>query len=202
MSSSKTFRLNKKLLDAIDRDMAQHDLKDLTAYVSKALEHFLICKDGMKFSDMRLIVLRYPAECKRCQKHIDAGDWALYGRGFGAICMDCYVERIGDRALVAKFLKMREYKRIVKALKAEAERLAIKVETGQVVEHIEKINERTAVIHSKLMEFFRALGNIDEKEKLDDLHRLVEEQKKTLETVKNFIERKVKVKSKSRSLHI
>lgn len=200
MSSPRSFRIPKKLLDAVEKDLKQQGMDSTNQYVVKALEHYLMCKDGMSMGQMRLIVLQYDAVCKRCDTHIDAGNWALYGRGVGAICMDCYIERIGDKALVAKYLKMREYKQIIKALSAEAERLAVKVETGQVAEYIEEMKEKTTLIYAKLMDYFRALGTPEEKQQLEELMRLTKEQEKTLETVKNFIERKVK--SKSRMAHV
>jgi len=190
--------LPKRLADAISRDWRQQKgIDSENQYVIKALEHFLICKDGMSSSQMRLIVLQYPAKCMRCHQHIDAGNWALYGRGVGAICMDCYVERIGDKALVAKFLKMREYKQIVKALQKEAERLAVKVEVGKVAEYVEEMKEKTKIIYARLMSYFRAMGNINERQELEELMRVIKEQEKIMELVKNFFERKVKSKSEA-----
>lgn len=200
MTVRKNFRFSKKLVDAVEKDLKQQGMDSMNQYVEKALEHFLLCKDGMSMGQMRLIVLQYDAVCKRCDTLIHAGNWAFYGRGIGAICMDCYIERIGDKALVAKYLKMREYKQIIKALSAEAERLAVKVETGQVAEHIEEMKEKTTLIHAKLMDYFKALGMPEEKQQLEELMRLTKEQEKTLETVRNFIERKVK--SKSRTAYI
>jgi len=197
MSSKKTYRLPKRLADAVSRDYKQQGMDSENQYVIKALEHFLICKDGMSQSQMKLIVLQYPANCKRCDKHIEAGNWALYGRGVGAICMDCYVEKIGDKALIAKWLKMRELKQVVKALRAEAERLAVNVEVGKVAEYIEKMKEKTTIMYSRLMSYFRAMGNIDERQQLEELMRVIKEQEKTMELVKNFFERKVKSKSEA-----
>jgi len=197
LSSHKSFRIPKKLIDAMERDFKQQGMDSLNKWAIKAFEHFLLCKDGMSMSQMRLIVLQYDATCKRCGAHIDAGNWALYGRGVGAICMDCYVERIGDKALVAKFLKMREYRHIIKALSAEAERLAGKIELGKVAEWIEESNEKTTLIYAKLMDYFRALGTPEEKMQLEDLLRLAKEQEKTLELIKIFYQRKIKSKSRT-----
>lgn len=194
MTETKTFRLPKRLVDAMERDFKQQGMDSMNKWAVSAFEHFLVCKDGMSASQMRLIVLQYDATCKRCGVHIPAGNWALYGRGAGAICMDCYVERIGDKALVAKYLKMREYRQIIKALSVEAERLASKVELGKIAEYIEEMKEKSTVIYVKLMDYFRALGNPDEKQELEELLRVTKEQDKTIELVNNFFERHLKKK--------
>ena len=194
MTETKTFRLPKRLVDAMERDFKQQGMDSMNKWAVSAFEHFLVCKDGMSASQMRLIVLQYDATCKRCSGHIPAGNWALYGRGAGAICMDCYVERIGDKALVAKYLKMREYKQIIKALSIEAERLASKVELGKIAEYIEEMKEKSTVIYVKLMDYFRALGNPNEKQELEELLRVTKEQDKTIELVNNFFERHLKKK--------
>jgi len=97
---------------------------------------------------------------------------------------------------------MREYKQIIKALSAEAERLASKVEMGKIGEYIEEMKERSMVMYAKLMDYFRALGNPDEKQKLEELLRVTKDQDKTIELVNNFFERHLKKKRKARTQSI
>lgn len=123
---------------------------------------------------MHMIVLRYPGHCLKCQKALSPGDWALYGQGIGAICIDCFTQRIGDKALLAKYLKLREYERIINALKIEAERLAQTVEFGQIVEKIDMLHKTNKEIHRSLMDYFQSLGEEAEREKLDILLKKTE----------------------------
>jgi hypothetical protein len=136
---------------------------------------------------MHMIVLRYPGKCLKCGKPLAPGDWALYGQGIGAICIDCFIQRIGDKALLAKYLKLREYERIIGALKIEAERLAQNVEFGQIVEKIDLLCKTNNEIHSALMDYFKNLATEAERESLEILLKRTDELENLIKAIQDFI---------------
>jgi len=146
MTERVTVRLNRKLRKACEQDGKQRELSSFNEYVVRALEHYLTCSKLELSAQMRLIVLKYDGKCLRCGNEVKAGNWALYGRGVGVVCMDCYIERIGDKALVAKYLKIREFKQVEKALKSECERLAQDLEDYRLIARMKELetkNNRT-----------------------------------------------------------
>src|SRR4030042_641296 len=120
----KNMRISEQLAQAIENDTKHKGFASENEWLIKASQHLRDCTKSDEQAAMKLIILRYATSCIKCHKPIPEGQWALYGRGIGAVCMDCYIERVGDKATVAKFLKMRELSHTVKALKSEAERLA------------------------------------------------------------------------------
>lgn len=179
MSERTTLRLSEKLNKAIDTDFKQMGLASKNDYIIKALEHFLACKRADLSAKMRLIVLQWTANCKRCGDEVKAGNWALYGRtatGGIVICMDCYVERIGDKALVAKYLKLREYKQILKALIGECEKHAQKLEDFQLFDRLKDMEEKIGNMEKWVMDYLRKkLGTAEESQVLEELVRATKE---------------------------
>jgi hypothetical protein len=70
---------------------------------------------------------------------MDAGEYALYGRGVGAVCLDCHIERVGDKTTIAKYLRNRELDKVHRALSNECELLAEKVEVFRTVDKLEAL---------------------------------------------------------------
>jgi hypothetical protein len=186
MTVQKALRMPDDLAARMKLDSEQKNLSE-NDWVLQAIDHFLECKRLDTTGQMRMIVLRYPGTCLKCGKEVKSGEWALYGRGIGIICMDDYIQRIGDKALLAKYLKVREYDRIIKALKLEAERLAENVEFGQIAEKIDVLYKMNSEIHKALMEYFNALGTEAEREKLDYLLKRSEELYDLIRAIQEFI---------------
>lgn len=195
MVRQKKFRLPDKLASQLERDVKEKGFASENDWGIEAIRHFLSCKKLDTTGAMKLIVLKYPAKCLKCTSPIDAGEWALWGRGIGAVCMDCYVQRIGDKALVAKYLKMREYKQIINALKLEADRLSVKVETYSLGDKIEELNKASSDVHLEVMRYFREkIGTPDEKKSLEEVVRSCQKQFDVLRNIELFLERSLRVK--------
>lgn len=195
MVSKKTYRIPDNLIKQIQRDMERRNITSENEWAIQAFQHVLTCKKLEPNAEMKLIVLRYPAKCIKCGSNIDAGSWGLWGRGVGAVCMDCYIERIGDKALVAKWLKMRQYQRLIKALKNEAERLGTEVEMYKLGEKVKKIDGLVSELHKKVMEYLRAqVGTADENKALEEITVLCGKAFEVLRDVQNWLEQDLEKK--------
>jgi hypothetical protein len=142
-----TLRISEDLIKQVQTDIEKRGVTQ-TQWFLDAAEHYLACSKTEKTESMRLIVFKYAGTCLKCGRRVEGGEWGLYGRGVGVVCMDCYVEKIGDKSLVAKYLKTREYERLVKVLKQQADGYADKVEIyavgekhGEVTQEIKKTDE-------------------------------------------------------------
>lgn len=196
MVTQKILRLPEDLVQALENDVKQKGLPSENEYMIQALRHFITCTKTDESASMKLIVLRYDATCLKCHKHVAVGQWALYGKGVGIICIDCYVERIGDKATVAKFLKNREYDQSIRAMKREAERLADKVEVlvfaGKLDEYLKKFDELRVLGLQYMKEPF---AKEEEQQKAtENLIRAEDELKPLLADLKNFWEKRIKPK--------
>lgn len=199
----KNFRLGDRLADQIEKDREDKNLS-LNDYGIKALQHFISCSKGSGDQQgLRLILAKYPDTCAKaqCNNKIEVGDHCLWGRGMGVICMDCYVTRIGDKALVAKYLKMREYKQTIKALHKEADRLAEKVEDHQFYIVLDDMHKAAKESTAAVMKYLTSgLASKKEKEVLDKVILSNDMTLEVLEHIKRLIEklklRKTKKKKK------
>jgi len=193
----KGFRLPDNLLNQIEKDRIERNIQSENEYAIEALKHFLSCKRLETTGAMKLIVLKYPSHCLKCGESLGVGDYALWGRGIGSICMECYVKRIGDKPMIAKFLKMREWKQLIKALEKEANRLGDKVEQGQLYEKMELMFSESSAIHKLLMGFVKeGVGTEAEKKIFEDVIRLATKQFQTLRDIEDFLQRKMNLRKK------
>ena len=202
MSESKTthihFRPPQKLKEEIQKDAEKLGIS-VNEWLIKASEHFLTCKQDDTQPAMKLILLKYPTKCRKCGNLIPAFTYAYYGKGVGAICLDCIIKRIGDKTLVAKYLKKRELERLIKALQNEADRLATKIEDYQISEKLDSLFKQTSEQHKLLMKYLNeALGTPKEKQALEEL---VETCRKTFQIIRDieaYIESRLKIKIKQK----
>lgn len=198
MVKTKTPRISDKLADNIEKDAKQRGLPE-NEWMTKAFEHFLICKKTDDTAPMKLIVLRYPANCLRCKGKISAGEWALYGRGVGAVCIDCYVERIGDKALIAKYLKLREWKQILKAVKAECEKFAQRLEGYQLTDKVRILETQFNDLNAETIKYLKEkIGTAEESKALENVVRATEKLKQTINEVRAFFEKLLKQRKREK----
>jgi hypothetical protein len=192
----KSLRIEEDLVRRIGEDAKQQNIPSDNEYILNAIEHYLKCKRAESSQAMHLIVTKYDGVCLKCGNKIEKGSWALYGKDVGLICLDDWIQKLGDKAIVAKYLKMRDLKITINALTKEADRLAEKVEAFKAVEKLEALYQRqdkmTELATKYLME--RNLSTPEEKELFDSMVRekLLAEQALTdvQEFIKQFVERK------------
>ncbi len=196
MVTQKILRLPEDLIQALENDVKQKGLPSENEYMIQALRHFITCTKTDESASMKLIVLRYDATCLKCRKHVEVGQWALYGKGVGIICMDCYVERVGDKATVAKFLKMREYAQSIKALRLEGDRLADRVEVLVFAGKLDEFLKKSQQTRDLAMQYMKQPFAKDEEQQkaLEDLIRSEQEQDALLKDLSTFFEKRIKPK--------
>jgi len=191
----KNIRISEQLAQAIENDTKHKGLQSENEWLTKACQHFLDCTKSDEQAAMKLIVLRYATSCIKCHKPIPDGQWALYGRGIGAVCMDCYIERVGDKATVAKFLKMRELSHVVKALKSEADRLADKTEVLVFADKLSELIKKDQELRELVMTYLRQpFVKDEERQILEDILRTETDEQTLLNDVAAFFEKRIKPK--------
>lgn len=190
----KIFRLPEKLADHIEKDAKEQKLSE-NDWGIQAFEHFLSCSKLDTSGPMKMIVLSYKDKCMKCGRDVDKAEWALWAKGKGVVCMDCYISRIGDKALVAKFLKNRELTRTKKALETECDRLATKLETLRLGDKVEELHTLSAEVHKKIEQYFQAkVGTPEEKDALEEILQTSRRQFQVQRDIETFIESTLKVK--------
>jgi hypothetical protein len=158
--------------------------------VMLALKHVSECTAKDSSQAMRLIVTKYDCKCLKCKRELKQGDWVLWGKGVGVVCLDCYIEKIGDKTVVAKYLKNRELDRVRKTLQEEADRLAQKVEAYQGIEKIESLSTQQEILNKLAMDYLNTkLGKPDEKEALENVIRANKESQKAIKETEDFIQK-------------
>lgn len=189
-SESKSFRLSRKLLRLAEEDAKIKGKASLTDYLIEALEHFLKCKETEVSNVMKLIILKYDGTCLKCKRKVEAGSYALYGRGLGIICLDCHVERVGDRTTVAKYLRNRELDKVTSALKREADTLAEKVEVFRTIEKLENVADSSKKTEELIDKYLKSgLASREETELFLEIKEGRKKTERLNEEVRKFIER-------------
>jgi hypothetical protein len=184
------FEIELDLDEALEKDYKQKKIEK-GAWLNEAVRHFLTCeKPGV--GGMLPKILNWPGTCVKCGQKVEAGQWALWGKGIGIICMDCYVARIGDKGVIVKYLKNRELDRVRNALKEECDRLAGKVETLQVLNKLEDLKNQQEQIISVVNDFLtHKIGSSEEAKALEEFLRQIQDGKRIIldmdEFIKNYI---------------
>jgi len=196
MSTKETgihLRIDTELKDAIEKDSVQKNVASTNQYIIDALQHFLDCKKGEPSQAMHLLITKYTGVCIKCRHEVEKGSWALYGKGVGIICLDCYISKLGDKALLAKFLKNRELDRIRKVLQDQTDRLAQKVEAYQGIEKLDLLVQQQDKVTKLVQEYLTAkLGSAEEKQCLEEIIRQTQVTSSLIRDMEEFIQKYLK----------
>jgi len=156
----------------------------------------LLVEQGFKYSDkaedfpeMRLILLKYHAKCLKCGCDLPPQTWAMYGKGVGAVCIDCFIEKLGDKAMVKKIMRLKELKWSIKALERQVELKSNELRKLEFLEIINDMWKGYGEIHKLVLEYLKTGFNKPDKETkaLDELERLIEKQWAIIEEARLFL---------------
>jgi hypothetical protein len=137
-----------------------------------------------------MIVLQYDGACIKCGQKLERGQWALYGRGVGILCLDCHVTKFGDKALVAKYLKSRDLKQIINALTVEADRLAEKVEAFQGYEKLIALYENQKRMTELVTKYLtEKIAQPDEREAFGEILLCKKEAEERIKDMEEYLKR-------------
>lgn len=189
MVNTRSLRLPDDIATKIERDTKEQRLESENEYIIKALEHYLKCKKAEIVQALKLIPFRYPAKCLKCGTEIKVGEYGLWGRGVGAICIDCHVQKFGDKTLVKKFMKLKELEWLKKALEFECEEKADELRQFNFYEIIQQMHVGYQEIYKLSMEYLKQRFDKPEQEKqaLDELLRLIEKTWQTINDANLFM---------------
>jgi len=139
--------------------------------------------------EMRLIILRYPAKCLKCGCELPPNTWAMYGKGVGAVCLDCFIEKLGDKAIVKKIMKLKELKFMLKALQKQVDQKSDELRKLNFLEIIEGMWKGDGELHKLVVDFMKAGFDKPEnvRKTMDELDRLITRQLAILEETKLFL---------------
>jgi hypothetical protein len=197
MTARKEIRISDPLIPKIELDIKQRGIASENDWYIAAIEHFLSCKKLEHAEGMKLLVLRYPAVCLKCNKPIEAGQWGLYGRGVGVICIDCYIEKLGDKAVIAKHMKMRELTQINKALTAENERLADRLEILTYADKLTQLHEMTKEQRDLIFQYIKEPFPTDtEKQRFEEIMQHAEKQDALVRDLEQQLQKHMRYKKK------
>jgi len=117
--------------------------------------------------------------------------------------MDCQVDVKSDKALALRHRKIREFDKIIKALREQANELSDKVGDLQIIiDKIDKFIKTNAEMHKQWMEYFRQsiVKDPKEMEHLEDYLNAIKEDMKIGNEIKEFLLRHVKMNKKIKTM--
>lgn len=191
LGKTKTFRLSDKSTLYLEQTSVEKGISE-NEFINDVLEGK---EEVTTKPEMKEIILKFDGKCLKCGHDVKAGEPAMWGQGVGIICMDCQiVHGLGDKAIIKKYLKMRRMAEATHYFQAEVERLADKVEIGQLTEKIEKADEKITAVRDLVKEYTQqSFTSDEEKQKLEEVHKAAEELREELELAKEiaWLKRKV-----------
>lgn len=154
-------------------------------------------KDAKDVQRMKEIITKYDGRCIKCGENIPAQSSALWGKGIGLLCMDCYIKRIGDKAVVRKVMKLKELNWQIQAFKKILDELAEKYRLFNLYELIDRLSKGDEELNKKNWEFLREkIGTEDERKTIETIVHKVQQQRKIMDEIYQFMQIPFKKKKK------
>lgn len=173
---------------------AQSTGKSINDLLNEYLERGFKYDDSKKATDeapaMHLILLKYRARCLKCGKDLKPQTWAMYGKGVGAVCTDCFIEKLGDKGIVLKVMKLKELKWTIKALEKKLLEKTDELRKLDFLTVIQSMNEGYIEIHRLVMEYMKTGFEKPESDRtrtMEELDRLIEKQWAIIEEAQFFL---------------
>lgn len=198
-----SIKIEEELIKYIKQQAREKNI-EISEFIREAIEHYQSCKvkekAETKEASLKLIVTKYDGKCSKCSNYVPMGSLAYFGKSEGStilICLDCMVENKSDKALASRYLKMRELDKTVRALRKEAEYLASKLEDLQAVQKFDNIYDKINETIKLVMNYLRTpIIKEDEKKALEELIRFIEDGKRAIKDVEDFIQNRIRIPKK------
>lgn len=180
-------RINEDLFKMLEAE-AKRTSKSINAVLNTVLDKGFT-QQSDQVPAMRLILLKYPTRCLKCGCDLPAQTWAMYGKGVGAVCVDCFIEKLGDKAIVKKVMRLKELKWTIKALEKQVDLKSDELRKLDFLEVIVTMRNGYGEIHKLVMEYLKTGFEKPEREKkaMDELERLIEKQWAIIEEARLFL---------------
>lgn len=168
---------------------AKHTGKSINEAIRELIDKGFKFEKEDQVKEMRLILLRYPARCLKCGKDLPKNTWAMWGKGVGAICTDCLIEKLGDKAIVKKIMKLKELQWAIKAFEKTLHEKTEQLRQFNFYEVIDQMHKGYGEIHKLIMEYLKTgFEKPDEEKKaMDELEKLIQKQWAIIEEAQLFI---------------
>lgn len=113
----------------------------------------------------------------------------MYGKGVGAVCVDCFIEKLGDKAIVKKVMRLKELKWTIKALEKQLDQKTDELKKLNFLEIIVDMRTGYGEIRKLIMEYMKTGFEKPEEERktLDELERLIEKMWGIIEEARLFL---------------
>lgn len=198
MSAETKVRLPQDLKDSIEKDAKQGNFASVNQWWIEAGKHFLECKKAHQVASFRFIITRFKGKCLKCGRSVDKGEGAYYARGSGLLCLECSIFKgMSDKAVVAKYMKMREFQELARMFKVEVERYAERLDLYRAADKLDEIYKRGKELKDLVFKYLKEfVGQPEERQALEEIIKLTEQELKTLMDLENFLAVKMKRKLK------
>lgn len=180
-------RINEDLFKMLEAE-AQRTGNSINGVLNKVLDKGFTQQED-QVPAMRLILLKYPTRCLKCQHDLPAQTWAMYGKGVGAICVECFIEKLGDKAIVKKVMRLKELRWTIKALEKQVDLKSDELRKLDFLQVIITMRNGYGEIHKLVMDYLKTGFEKPEREKkaMDELERLIEKQWAIIEEARLFL---------------
>jgi len=193
-----TVRINDDVDNKINEKIKNNGIS-MTDYIKMALEHSLVCEKGEKddIPALRPIISKYRGKCSKqnCGKIIEIGEPCYWAKGI-IICMDCMIQKgLGDKTLIAKYLKTRELNRTLKALQNECDRLANQIENLTISDRLENFIKQVENMHKLIFDYMREIRPQEkERELLEQIRQNSDKEVQLIRDLETFLTSRLNVK--------
>jgi len=190
MTKNITLRLDDKLYEKLEKYAQEHGLSRVKVieYALELLFNPVDSAEDVKEVTLKEIIVKYKTKCIKCNRVIDVGEIAYWGKNYGVLCYDCYLKAnqkamgADAKKLVKLYKEIRKLKIIKSELQKEVDLLADKLNVYELLDELDKrlknIEQKIeAIVHNLLHEQedkqkFYELYN-DVKDSIDRLNEIM-----------------------------
>lgn len=144
MTKNITIRLDDKLYEKLEKYAREHGMSRVQVIVHalELLFNPIDSAEDIKDVTLREIIVKYKTKCIKCNRMVDIGEIAYWGKNYGVLCYDCYLKAnqkaIGADAkkLVKLYKEIRKLKTIKSELQREVDLLADKLNVYELLDEL------------------------------------------------------------------
>ena len=181
MTKNITIRLDDKLYEKLEKYAQEHGLSRVKVieYALELLFNPISEAQEAKEVTLKEIIVKYKTKCIKCNRVIDVGEIAYWGKNYGVLCYDCYLKAnqkamgADAKKLVKLYKEIRKLKIIKSELQKEVDLLADKL---NIYEFLDELDSRLKNIEQKIEAIItNLLHEQEDKQKFYELYNDVKD---------------------------
>lgn len=155
MTKNLTIRLDDKLYEKLDKYAQEHGMSraQVIVHALELLFNPVDTANDIKEVTLKEIIVKYKTKCVKCNRIIDVGEIAYWGKNYGVLCYDCYL-KANQKAMGAdakKLVKLYKEIRKLKIIKSELQKeVDILVDKLNVYELLDELDNKLKNIEVKI----------------------------------------------------